>query len=95
VALFAVIRERGPAWDRSRDLEGQAGWNDHAEFMDGLADEGFVLVGGPLGDGTDTLLIVEAEGEAAIRERLAADPWGTEMLRIGLIEPWQIRLGRL
>ena len=92
---FAVIRERGPGWDRSRDLEEQEGWDDHAAFMDGLADEGFVVVGGPLGDGTDTLLIVEADGEATVRERLAPDPWGAEMLRIRLIEPWQIRLGRL
>ena len=60
--LFAVIRERGPAWDDSRPLlEQQDGWHAHAEFMDALAAEGFVLVAGPLEGTRSVLLIILAE----------------------------------
>ncbi|MGZ4400973.1 MAG: hypothetical protein ACXVYM_08885, partial [Gaiellaceae bacterium] len=49
---FAVIRQTGPAWDHSRPLREQAQWSDHADFMNGLVEDGFVLIGGPLGDGS-------------------------------------------
>jgi hypothetical protein len=45
---FAVIRERGPAWDASCRLDGQPDWPSHAAFMNALQSEGFVLLGGPL-----------------------------------------------
>jgi hypothetical protein len=48
---FAVLRERGAAWDASRPLAEQPGWDEHASFMNALAEEGFVVLGGPLGDG--------------------------------------------
>jgi hypothetical protein len=46
--LFAVIRTRGLAWQVSCPLEGQADWAAHASFMNALANEGFVVLGGPL-----------------------------------------------
>ena len=46
--LFAVIRTRGPAWQDSRSMESQADWASHALFMNSLAKEGFVILGGPL-----------------------------------------------
>jgi uncharacterized protein YciI len=62
--------------------------------MDALAEEGVVILCGPVGegDGEDTLLVVAAESEAAIRARLADDPWGTEMLTIVSVEPWSVWL---
>jgi hypothetical protein len=95
VALFAVLRKRGPAWDHSRSLEQQDGWQEHAAFMDSLVDQGFVVLGGPLDDGRP-LLIINADGLDAIEERLARDPW----FSMGLLVPgdahrWQIRLGKL
>jgi len=39
----------------------QEKWAEHAAFMDALADDGFVILGGPLGDGTEVLLIVDAD----------------------------------
>jgi hypothetical protein len=89
-----VIRARGPAWDRSRELHEQDGWAEHAAFMNALVAEDFVVLGGPLGDGANTLLIVEAPDEATIRARLAADPWvPMGLLVIASIEPWEILLG--
>jgi uncharacterized protein YciI len=74
----------------------QERWDAHAEFMDELTDEGFIVLGGPIGegDGENTLLIVEADDEAAVRERLAADPWYESVLRIDSIRPWSIWLRR-
>ena len=62
--------------------------------MDALVDDGFVVLGGPVGD-VDTgraLLVVHAESEEAIRERLAGDPWPEELLTIESIEPWSVWL---
>jgi uncharacterized protein YciI len=94
VTHFAVIREGGPAWDASRPMEEHPGWAEHAEFMDGLADDGFVVLGGPLGDGREILLIVDAESEEAVYARLEADPWtAANLLRVTRLTPWSIRVG--
>ena len=74
---FAVIREAGPGWDSSKPLRDQEAWPEHAAFMNALADEGFVeALGGPVGGGPKTLLIVDAPDEDAICRRLDADPSG-------------------
>ncbi|MGZ4481513.1 MAG: YciI family protein [Gaiellales bacterium] len=90
---FAVIRERGAGWDRSRVMRRQDRWDEHAQFMEALADEGFVVLGGPLGDGEQTLLIVDAEREQEIVDRLAHDPWTPMgLLRIARVERWEVLL---
>ena len=72
----------------------QNGWDEHAAFMDALVDDGFVALGGPLGDGAEFLLIVDAESEQAVEARLADDPWTPMgLLRIARIERWEILLG--
>ena len=91
--LFAVIRSHGDDWDNSRPLERQPGWPAHVVFMNALAAEGFVLIGGPLDGTDDTLLIVWAEHEDEIRRRLRSDPWSHGMLKLGRIAPWSLRLG--
>jgi len=96
VGLYVVRLGRGGPWDWSRDLGEQAGWDEHARFMDGLVDSGFILLGGPLEGERETLHVVEAESEAAIRERLAEDPWARNgMLRPVRIERWTVLLDRL
>ena len=62
--------------------------------MDRLTDEGVVILGGPVGegDGEDTLLVVDVESEAAIRTRLADDPWANRILTIKSVEPWSVWL---
>src|SRR3954447_2254198 len=90
---YVVTREPGPAWDGSRRMRQQDRWEDHADFMDGLAEEGFIVLGGPLGDGTRFLHVVAASGEQEIEARFAPDPWtALELLRVPSIEPWQILL---
>jgi uncharacterized protein YciI len=98
VSYFAVIREAGPAWTDGRGAMEQPSAGDHAVFMNALADEGFVLLAGPLA-GTEhgrirALLITDAHNEAEIQDRLADDPWTrSKRLQITSIEPWNLFLG--
>jgi uncharacterized protein YciI len=75
-------------------MRGQERWDDHAAFMDDLVDDGFIVLGGPIGEGDRRfLLIFDAESADAIEARLEEDPWTPlEMLRISAIEPWEILL---
>ena len=47
---FAVTVEHDLNWDSSRGMREQDEWDAHATFMDALVDEGFVVLGGPVGD---------------------------------------------
>ena len=61
--------------------------------MDDLVDTGFLILGGPLEDGSHrTVHVIEADSEDAIRARFATDPWSETHLRVEAIEPWTIRL---
>ena len=91
---YAVLRERGENWNARFPMRQQEQWEEHAAFMDGLADDGFVVLGGPLGDGEKIfLLIIAAESEQAIESRLADDPWTPlRLLRTASVERWEILL---
>jgi uncharacterized protein YciI len=93
MATFLVlVRRTGPEWDRSRPMEEQSDWDAHAEFMDGLVDDGFIVLGGPLADEERVAHVIEAESEQAVRATLARDPWSETHLVIDSIEPWTLRL---
>ena len=87
---YADIREAGRG--------DQPAVADHAAFMNDLADEGFLLFAGPLagseGGRVRALLIVDADSEDEIRNRLADDPWeAADQIRTVSIEPWNIFTG--
>jgi len=93
VANFAVRLVHGQGWNDKRPIRQQDDWDDHARFMDGLVDAGFIILGGPVGDGTETLHVVEAADASEIEARFAADPWALAgLLRIGSVEPWALWL---
>jgi uncharacterized protein YciI len=93
VANFAVRLVHGPGWDTARPIREQDRWDDHAAFMDSLVDDGFIILGGPVGDGAETLHVVDAADASDVVARFAADPWAVSgLLRIGVIEPWALWL---
>ena len=97
MSYFAITRSAGPAWAEG-GIAAQSGVGDHAAFMNGLADDGFVLVAGPLAGSESgrlrALVIVNADSDAEIRARLANDPWTlSDHLQIQSIEPWNILVG--
>jgi hypothetical protein len=89
--FHVVVRQSGPEWQPSLPLEEQSGWAGHAAFMDGLVDDGFIVLGGPIG-GRRVVHAVEAGSEAVVRATFACDPWRETHLEIESVEPWTIRL---
>ena len=92
--FLVILRRSGPEYDHSKPLEEQSGWLEHAAFMDGLVEDGVIVLGGVLGDEVRTAHAVEAASEEAIRETLARDPWSGSHLVVDSIDPWTIRLQR-
>jgi uncharacterized protein YciI len=91
--FFAVRLERGGPWDWSRDLREQDGFDEHARLMDRLVEDGFIVLGGPLGGNREILHAISAPSEEAVREQLAKDNWARNgMLTIKSIEPWTVLL---
>jgi uncharacterized protein YciI len=98
MSLFAVTREAGPSWTDGKGAFDQPAVNDHAAFMNALANEGFVLFAGPLAgsehDRIRVLLIAEAADETDIHHRLADDPWErTQRVVTTSVEPWNLLVG--
>jgi uncharacterized protein YciI len=91
--LYLVRVERGGPWDWSRDMREQDLWDEHASFMNGLVDDGFIVLGGPVDGGREAFHVVDAESEDALRARFAEDPWASNgMLAVTSVERWTILL---
>ena len=60
--------------------------------MDGLVDEGFIVLGGPLVDEHRVILAIEAASEDEVRSTLARDPWHGSHLVVESVDLWTIRL---
>ncbi len=90
---FAVTLVHASNWDTQRTIREQAGWAEHAAFMDGLVDDGFIIVGGPLGDGEETLHLVVALDEQTLRVRISSDPWAEMgLLEVDSVAEWSLWL---
>jgi uncharacterized protein YciI len=88
---FIAISSAGPNRDLSKRARQQPLWDDHAAFIDQLVADGFVLMGGPLVDEGGAMLIVNADDENEVREKLKGDPWMEHgILKLGGVKRWQI-----
>jgi len=88
---FLAFSSAGPNRDFSKDTRRQPFWDEHATFIDQLVADGFILMGGPLVDEGGSLLIVNAEDENEVREKLKNDPWFMHgILKLESIKRWQI-----
>ena len=94
---FLVTEIPGPSWDRSRPRRDQEGWDEHAAFVDGLAEQGVIVLGGPVGDPDfgPALLVFAAENEDAVQTHLSEDPWFNTVLEVEEVQPWSIWTGSL
>ena len=91
--LWVVRLSRGGPWDWSRDLREQDGWDEHADFMESLVEDGFILLGGPLEGDRESLHVVDAPTEEEVRARFARDNWAANgMLSVKSVERWTILL---
>ena len=92
--FHVVLSQSGPEWRPRKPLEEQTGWDEHAVFMDGLVEEGFILLGGPI-PGRRVVHVVHAASEEDVRATFARDPWSGTHLVVESIDPWTIRLDAL
>ena len=88
---FVTISSPGPNRDLSKGTRQQPLWDEHAAFIDQLVDEGFVLMGGPLVDEDGAMLIVNADDENEVLDKLKNDPWMKHgVLKLESVKRWQI-----
>jgi uncharacterized protein len=88
---FVVISSAGPNRDFTKGTRQQSHWDEHAAFIDQLVAEGFILMGGPFEEEGGAMLIVNAEDETEVREKLKNDPWLEHgILKQESIKRWQI-----
>ena len=88
---FVVISSVGPHRDPSKPTREQPFWDEHAAFIDQLVEDGFISMGGPLVDRDSlpqgALLIVNAQDENEVAEKLKNDPW----FQRGILKPESIK----
>jgi uncharacterized protein YciI len=92
---FVAVSEVGPNRDPSKGVREQPFWDEHAAFIDQLVEEGFIFMGGPLlderGMPEGALLILKAEDENEVREKLKNDPWFHKgILKLESVTRWEI-----
>ncbi len=88
---FLILSTAGPHRDLAKETRKQSFWDEHAAFIDGLVDEGFIMMGGPLADEGGALLIVHADDENRVREKMSKDPWYREgILKLESVKRWTI-----
>ena len=96
MSLFLVESSRGSRRDMSKSTREQDLWDDHAAFIDALVDDGFIALGGPFPDEGGAVLVVRAENEAEVRNRLESDPWYVNgILKLVAIHRWEIFIDQL
>ena len=88
---FVVISSAGPNRDLSKGTREQPLWDEHAAFIDELVADGFIFMGGPFVDEGGSMLIVNADDEVDVREKLQSDPWMKHgILKLESVKRWQI-----
>ena len=94
-STFIVTSAAGANRDLAKGSREQAYWDEHAVFIDQLTDEGFIVLGGPLPDEGGATLVVRADSEAEVRDRLRHDPWYVnEILALQSVRRWEIFIDR-
>ena len=90
-----AISSAGPNANPLKSTREQLFWDEHVAFIDQLVEEDFILMGGPLVDEAGlprgALLIVSAEDEKKVREKLKRDPWFERgILKLESVKRWEI-----
>lgn len=86
-----ITAAAGPHRDLAKGTREQPYWDEHAQFIDGLVAQGFIMMGGPLVDLGGSMLIVRAEDVDEVNEKMKHDPWYTQgILKLDSIKRWEI-----
>jgi len=89
--LFVITAIAGPHRDLAKGTREQPYWDEHAQFIDGLVADGFIMLGGPLVDLGGSMLIVRAEDVDEVKLTMKDDPWYVHgILKLDSIRRWEI-----
>ena len=95
-----VLFEMGPKYDPKIDAMAQPGFSDHFQRVHKLADEGKLLLGGPLIDDleggklTGAVMIMLAKDDKEVRDTLAADAFiSGDVIKIASVRPFIVGAG--
>jgi uncharacterized protein YciI len=87
---YVVLSGAGPQRDRTKGTREQPYWDEHARFIDDILER-FIVMGGPFEEEGGAMLIVRAENEDEVRQKLRPDPWYTHgILQLQSIHRWDI-----
>ena len=90
---FVILWDPGAAWTPGKTVREQAYWDEHAEFMDRLFENGTVIMGGPFSDGTGSLVIVEGDDMNEVSTLFAKDPFVVhQIFALRSLKQWQLFL---
>jgi uncharacterized protein YciI len=90
---FVILWAPGAAWTAGKTVREQAYWDEHAEFIDRLFENGTVVLGGPFSDGSGSLVIVEAEDIDEVSNLFAKDPFVVhQIFALRSLKQWQLFL---
>ena len=91
-----VVRFRaGPAWE-SGPPEEQADWDAHEAFVDDLVDRGIFVMGGPFGDYSGSMVLLEGVDAEEARRLLAPDPFlHNGVFVLESVQEWTVYVDRL
>jgi uncharacterized protein YciI len=93
MTYYAAFLRPGSLWNPDKTVREQQFWDEHARFMDALFEQGLIILGGPFADRTGSLVIVEAESAARVREIFRSDPWTErDVLVVADVKEWVIFL---
>jgi uncharacterized protein YciI len=91
--VFVVWMSPGTGWDPARGPREQRLWSEHAAFMDDLHARGLVVLGGPLADGSGSLVVLRASSAEEVRAWFGSDPWSVhDVLPVRQVAEWTIYL---
>ena len=95
-----VLFEMGPKYDPKLDAMAQPGFADHFQRVHKLADEGKLLVGGPLledftsGKLVGAVMVMTAKDEKEVRDTLNADSFiSGGVVKIASVRPFMVGAG--
>jgi uncharacterized protein YciI len=89
--VFVITAAAGPHRDLTKGTREQPYWDEHAQFIDALVAQGFIMMGGPLVDLGGSMLIVRAEDVDEVKQTMKDDPWYVHgILKLDSIRRWEI-----
>jgi uncharacterized protein YciI len=90
-----VIFRAGPTWE-SGPPEDQPDWDAHADWVDALIEEGTFVMGGPFGDDSGSVSLLEGLTAAEAEKLVGTDPFVVNgVFELDSVRDWTVYVDEL